>query len=120
MSARKRRRFPKCLKCNCPLTNLIVDGKKERRRTCARCLEGLMSAPSKYGTRPLEVRLAKREAKRLWAERKRSLLTQRRKERIASDPEKYREAQRLYKLRHKQRVQEGRPLIREQSATLPP
>ena len=29
MSSRKRRRFPKCLSCNCPLTNLIVDGKKE-------------------------------------------------------------------------------------------
>lgn len=113
MSSRKRRRFPKCLSCNCPLTNLIVDGKKERRRTCVRCLEARALPPSNYGKRPIEVRLAKREAKRLWAESKRALLKQRRKERIASDPEKYREAQRQYKLRYMQRVQEGRPMIRE-------
>ncbi len=113
MSSRKRQRFPKCMSCNCPLTNMTVDGKKERRRTCARCLEALNLAASKYGTRPLEVRLARREAKRLWAESKRPLINQRRKERIASDPEKYRQARREYKLRYLQRLKAGLAPIRE-------
>lgn len=115
---KKKKRKPKkcrakCFTCRCPLTNLLVNSRRERRFHCVRCTEQFPLEATRYGTRPAEVRLAKREAKRLWAEKKRALINQRRKERIAADPEKHREAQRMYRRRYKERLKAGLPPIRE-------
>lgn len=103
-----------CRKCLCPITNLMGgSGGRENRAYCTRCQEALAPPPAAYGTRPLDLRLRKREAKRLWAQRNRELIYDRKKQRVAADPEKTLAAKREYRRRWEARRKAGMPPIRD-------